>query len=137
MVSCSTCGFIPRYKRKLRRKDLLSSLSPRNSFGGLPPNFPVSVGGPAGGTPPPPPPPPPPLPPPPPPPRGMDWIVRLLPLVVVGAVVVVCAWVVVDMAYCEKRGVGVVVCWWVSLESLVSASSPSDESTSIPCAGLL
>src|SRR6266702_774022 len=98
MASCSTCGFIPRYKRKLRRKDLLSSLSPWNSFGGLPPNFPVRAGGPAGappppaGIPPPPPPPPPPTPPPPPPqpppPSGMVWTVRL---VVDGAVVVVCA----------------------------------------------
>src|SRR6266702_45573 len=99
MASCSTCGFIPWYRRKLSRKDLLSSLSPWNSFGGLPPNFPESaggpVGGPVGGPPPPlPPPPPPPLPPPPlppPPPRGMVWTTSPLPLVVAGMVVVVCA----------------------------------------------
>src|SRR6266702_1499143 len=66
MASCSTCGFIPRYKRKLRRNGLLSSLSPWNSLGGLPPYFPVRAGGPVGAPPPPPgitPPPPPPPPP--------------------------------------------------------------------------
>src|SRR6266702_2534505 len=102
MASCSTCGFIPRYRRKLRRKDLLSSLSPWNSLGGFPPSFPVRAGCPAG-TPPPPaviPPPPPtpptpppqPPPPPPPPPNGMVWTVSP---VVTGAVVVVCACVLV------------------------------------------
>src|SRR6266702_3273009 len=128
MASCSTCGFIPRYRRKLRRKDLLSSRSPWNSFGGLPPNFPVSAGGPAGA-----PPPPAGIPPPPPPPIGMGWTVRPM---VVGAVVVVCAWVLV-MAYGAKScGVGVTF-FPLLVGSSVSANSPSDESTSMPCAGLL
>src|SRR6266702_3993713 len=122
MVSCSTCGFIPWYRRILSRKALLSSLSLWNSFDGLPPNFPVSAGGPAGVPPPPIPPPPPPplplpppLPPPPPPPppllpppplpppplpppplpNRMVWMMSPLPLVVAGVVVVVCAWVLV------------------------------------------
>src|SRR6266702_5746226 len=48
MASCSTWGFIPRKRRKLSRKALLSSLSLWKSFGGLPPNFPVRAGGTAG-----------------------------------------------------------------------------------------
>src|SRR6266702_1617219 len=71
MASCSTCGFIPWYRRKLSRKDLLSSLSPWNPFGGFPPSFPASAGGPPVPVPPLPPPPPSPPPPPLPPPTGM------------------------------------------------------------------
>src|SRR6266702_1894742 len=141
MASCSTCGFIPRYRRKLSRKDLLSSLSPWNSFGGLPPSFLVSAGGPAGAPPSPPPPLPPPppppggpvgipLPPPPPPlpPVGMTWTVKPLLLAVA-----VCAWVV-DMVWDWKIGVGVAGCFPLSVVSggsSVSANSPSEVSTSI------